>query len=291
MNKIVSINKSTDPVISNEEEVGFIYILSHVSGRNTKIGETKVCPRSREKDYVKTYDLKGFRLHKFYEVAASDRKFIEREIHKALRENQLSGLGAAREIFACTVDEACYAAEKAIANAHKTQKLRIEKTKREKKEQLKRVKEQQRKTEEIQLQKRAESAWASSDKFHEWNQKLLNFEKQFPLEQEVKLYFEPNLFKMNIVLGAFLFYTFFIPLLCLSKAAETATIWPLFILIPYAMVVLKLGGAFDRSYSTVPNKVNIEKFKDLQKMQMMVKETFIAQWKTQNPRLQNPSHC
>jgi len=68
-------------------------------------------------------------------------------------------------------------------------------------------------------------------------------------------------------------------------------IWPLFLLIPYAMVVLKLGGAFDRSYSTIPNKVNIEKFKDLQKMQMMVKETFIAQWKTQNPRLQNPNHC
>ena len=79
-------------------ETAYIYILSHISNTIVKVGETAVCPASREKDYIRKYELKGFSLQRTFEVAPRERKNIEKHAHQILKRFQVSGIDRAREI-------------------------------------------------------------------------------------------------------------------------------------------------------------------------------------------------
>ena len=103
------MNNSTTEVTKHKiqyTETAYIYILSHVSDALVKVGETAVCPASREKDYIKKYELKGFSLQRTFEVAPRERKNIEKRAHQILKRFQVSGIDRAREIFACSLEEA-----------------------------------------------------------------------------------------------------------------------------------------------------------------------------------------
>lgn len=56
----------------------FVYILKHTSGSTVKVGETTGSPDGRLQNYSKTYQLKGFSLHKTYKVPIEARKDVER---------------------------------------------------------------------------------------------------------------------------------------------------------------------------------------------------------------------
>ena len=101
--------------ISALDKNGFIYILSHKSGTTVKVGETKVSPEARERDYIKTYNLKGWKLTNTFKVPMEERKNIEKASHSILQEHQLSGLDGAREIFSCTTEIAINAINTAIS--------------------------------------------------------------------------------------------------------------------------------------------------------------------------------
>ena len=95
----------------------WIYILSHSSRQNVKVGQTKVSPESRARDYINTYQLNDFELFKAFEVNINSRKDIEKKVHEKLSNQgfRLSALDSAREIFACTPE----IAERAILEAIK----------------------------------------------------------------------------------------------------------------------------------------------------------------------------
>ena len=93
----------------------WIYILSHSSRQNVKVGQTKVSTESRARDYINTYQLNDFELFKAFEVNINSRKDIEKKVHEKLSNQgfRLSALDSAREIFACTPE----IAERAILEA------------------------------------------------------------------------------------------------------------------------------------------------------------------------------
>ncbi len=107
---------------------GWIYILKHNSGQNVKVGETRVSPVLRERDYVKTYKLRGFKLFKTFPVPINSRQDIEKRVHRKLIDFQLSGLDNAKEIFACSTD----IAEKAILDSINESEIYLKELNRQK---------------------------------------------------------------------------------------------------------------------------------------------------------------
>ena len=96
---------------------GWVYILLHQSGTTVKVGETRVSPKSRARDYAETYELKGFQLAKAYKVPEDARQDVERITHQKLNKYRLSGIAGAREIFSCSLAVAQKAVEEAIAQS------------------------------------------------------------------------------------------------------------------------------------------------------------------------------
>ena len=99
------------------EQSGYIYILKHKNGQNVKVGETRISPKSRLEGYTETYQLKGFSIHKVFEVPLNSRQDIEKRAHSKLKQDLLSGIERAREIFACTPSKAEMAIEQAISES------------------------------------------------------------------------------------------------------------------------------------------------------------------------------
>ena len=64
----------------------WIYILEHKSGTTVKVGETRVSPDNRLRDYSKTYGLKGFKVYKTFPVPEESRKKLEEIAHSKLKE-------------------------------------------------------------------------------------------------------------------------------------------------------------------------------------------------------------
>lgn len=176
----------------NTRECGYIYILAHKKGSTVKVGETRVSPTAREKDYVKTYKLKGFHLMQTFKVPSSERKSIEKAVHKTLEEYQLSGLAGAREIFSCSEPIAAQAISDAISQNEKVKlqlqeqqdekrrrqrvlKLQVQiKEKEQRKKDLKeRLQIQQRKNEQLKkdIADKKRSAALAKEKYR---QRLLN---------------------------------------------------------------------------------------------------------------------
>ena len=104
-------------------ETAYIYVLSHISNTLVKVGETAVCPASREKAYIRKYELKGFSLKRTFKVASSQRKNIEKHSHQILKRFRVSGIDRAREIFACSLEEAVGAVQNAITQNTENQKF------------------------------------------------------------------------------------------------------------------------------------------------------------------------
>ena len=96
--------------------MSWIYILEHSSKSTVKVGETKVSPDQRKKDYCKTYKLKGFEVAQTFIVPDKYRGAIERAVHKGLKKYRLTGIEKAKEIFSCTVKTAADTIESAIIN-------------------------------------------------------------------------------------------------------------------------------------------------------------------------------
>ena len=55
----------------------WIYILEHKSGTTVKVGQTKVSPQNRLRQYSNEYKLEGFKVYKTFEVPEDSRKDIE----------------------------------------------------------------------------------------------------------------------------------------------------------------------------------------------------------------------
>ena len=94
---------------------GYVYILKHQNGQTVKVGETSISPKSRLEGYSEVYQLEGFTIYKTYRVPLNSRQDIEKRAHAKLKQDRLSGIAGAREIFACTPDKAELAIEEAIS--------------------------------------------------------------------------------------------------------------------------------------------------------------------------------
>ena len=263
-------------------ETAYIYILSHVSDALVKVGETAVCPASREKDYIRKYELKGFSLKRTFEVAPGERKNIEKRAHQILKRFHVSGIDRAREIFACSLEEATGAVQTAIAQNIENQKFETEKAERRRLAERKRKLEMQKQKALKELQKRAEEAWGESKVRKKWDQKIKTFEKDFPLKKRVGIRFEPSRFRFNLVVGVWMFWGSFFPILSLAPVDISGPLLPLTVFIIYLVVTLKVGGAFERSNSEITDEKNTQKFKSLNDDLASVKRDFIRTWKLSN---------
>ena len=159
--------------ILDQDRNGFIYILSHTSGTTVKVGETKVSPEAREKDYIKAYDLKGFKLTNTFKVPLEERKNIEKASHSILQKHHLSGLGGAQEIFSCTTEVAINAINTAIS---RNETARIQ----QRKEKIARAK----RIEEDDKKQAIEQAWRASNDYKISQNKIDYTLLEYPLEIE-----------------------------------------------------------------------------------------------------------
>ena len=98
-------------------QAGYIYILKHQNGQTVKVGETSVSPQSRLEGYSEAYQLQGFSIYKTFKVPLNSRQDIEKRTHAKLKQDRLSGIAGAREIFACTPHKAETAVEEAISES------------------------------------------------------------------------------------------------------------------------------------------------------------------------------
>ena len=145
-------------------KVGVVYIFKHRSGNTVKVGETKVSATERLRSYTREYELEGFSLHQEYEVPLRARKDVEKIAHQKLRKYRLSGIGGAREIFACSEDIAEEAVRQAIKSSVVARKERA-KHLRKQREEKKKEKEQRRKAQAEELfAKELNDKWLQSQK-------------------------------------------------------------------------------------------------------------------------------
>ena len=256
-------------------DIGYIYILLHESGHNVKIGETRVSPASRERDYVNTYQLKGFRLARTFEVPSTERKRIEGHTHQILRQYQLSGLAGAREIFACGINQAVNAIETAISKNIATMRMRAEQAEKRRVAAQKRAKEQEKQKAAAILQKKAEEAWSRSKENKDWERKLESFEEKYPIKEKVGVKFEPKRAQFTEGVWVFLYFTFWLPIGALANIQT----WGLPVLVAYVLWMFYLGGAFDRSHCKITNENHARLNKTLQNEFSADKEKFMNSWK------------
>ena len=293
------MNNSTTKVLTHKarstelSETAYIYILSHISNKLVKVGETAVCPASREKGYTRKYELKGFSLERTFEVAPSERKNIEKRAHQILKGLKVSGIDGAREIFACELEKAVEAVEIAISRNVRDQKFKIEKIERRRVAEQKRALEMHKKKALMELQKRAEEAWDKSKVCKKWDQKIETFEKDFPLKKKVGLCFEVSRFKFEERTTIFLYFTFpFImgAILALGNLDNSRLPFSVLILVImiYTIVFLWTGGAFSRSNSEITDEKNTEKYKLLKEDLASAKHDFIRTWKSSNKNSVKP---
>lgn len=279
------MNDSTTEVknyITQPAETAYIYILSHISNTLVKVGETAVCPSSREKDYIRKYELKGFSLKRTFKVASSQRKDIEKHSHQILKRFQVSGIDRAREIFACSLEEAVGAVQNAIAQNAENKKFEKEKAERRKSAERKRAKEIQKKRELEELHEHAEKAWENSKLRRNWDEKLSAFETDFPLKKKVGLCFELSRFRFNLGVGLWMYWGIVFPISGLAVADTTGSWFPFTVFLIYLVIALLLGGTFSRSNSEITDEKNTQKYKSLKEQFASAKYDFIRTWKSSN---------
>ena len=101
----------------------------------------------------------------------------------------------------------------AIAQNIENQKFEMEKAERRRLAERKRKLEMRKQKALKYLQKRAEEAWGNSKVRKKWDQKIKTFEKDFPLKKRVGIRFEPSRFRFNLVVGVWMFWGSFFPIL------------------------------------------------------------------------------
>ena len=170
----------------------------------------------------------------------------------------------------------------AIAQNIENQKFETEKAERRRLAERKRKLEMQKQKALKDLQKRAEEAWGNSKVRKKWDQKIKTFEKDFPLKKRVGIRFEPSRFRFNLVVGVWMFWGSFFPILSLAPVDISGPLLPLTVFIIYLVVTLKVGGAFERSNSEITDEKNTQKFKSLNDDLASVKRDFIRTWKLSN---------
>ena len=203
---------------------GFIYILKQSNGRSVKIGQTTVSSINRLRQYTKEYELKNFTNHKEYAVPAKALNDVENLAHKYLSKFQISGLGGAREIFACSPKEAEEAIEKAI--------VRSEQYRKEKDAERIRVELEEKKAKEL------DDKWQNSEE----KIKLENFEAELralirrnrELNEEIKSVEENRKDDSGIVIV----YWIIILILFISPMLASVPFAPLIIVAAVVSVIL-----------------------------------------------------
>jgi len=112
--------------------MGKIYIHKLHGGQLVKVGETSKSSTGRLKSYARDWDLANFYFVKEFLVPMDARLEIEARVKTLLKKHKVCGTrGGPQEIFACTVDKAEWAVQKAIAENQKVQEARINKQAKE----------------------------------------------------------------------------------------------------------------------------------------------------------------
>lgn len=227
---------------NESDQYGYIYILAHKSGRPVKVGETRVSPEARLKDYSKTYKLKDFDLFKTYKVPLDDRKKIEKMVHSYLNSHQLSCLAGAKEIFNCDTGEAIRAIEHSIAK--NTEALRLLKIENERRAEVKKL-DKARQQEELK-QKILEEAWEKSPEYQAAQKRVTDFLKSNPLETK-KIELIDLL--VRVCLGCFMTLMFLGVLMEPDGGMILAAI--------ISSLVFSISGGFSSTKTLVENKENV----------------------------------
>ena len=161
-------------------QAGYIYILKHQNGQTVKVGETSVSPQSRLEGYSEAYQLQGFSIYKTFKVPLNSRQDIEKRTHAKLKQDRLSGIAGAREIFACTPHKAETAVEDAISES---EIFIIELEKQLEQEKIRAEEEKLKKEREDLLnlyRENIQKEWEDSEKFKILNNQLLEIKKSHP---------------------------------------------------------------------------------------------------------------
>ena len=152
---------------------GYVYILKHQNGQTVKVGETSISPKSRLEGYSEAYQLEGFTIYKTYRVPLNSRQDIEKRAHAKLKQDRLSGIAGAREIFACTQDKAELAIEEAISES----KIYLKELNEQKEHERIQKKEEEIEKEREDLlytyKTNIKKDWKNSDTFRSLNDKLI----------------------------------------------------------------------------------------------------------------------
>lgn len=286
MNALIQSKPISGSSEKDTNSIGYIYILAHKTGRPVKIGETRVSPNARLKDYSKTYKLNDFSLSKVFKVPLSERKNIEKQVHRLLKSHQLSCLAGAREIFNCDQTEAEKTIKSVIdENAVACELRRVEEIQKRKEAEIRKSRLQQEKEiakkqqQAVLRRQELETRWDQSVEGRTVKENLAQFLENHPLETE-KTDILANL--GTVVLRTFLSLISLMMILnLLIEPSGSAVIAAIFSCYFTAIV----WGPSNTPAIKIQNVQNIKKYDSLLRTADIQKEKFIA---AEEKKLLNP---